>query len=333
MDVSVVCPVFNTDPTLLQAAIRSVLNQSGSHSLELILVDDASTNASTCSMLVDIGKSDARVRVIYQGRNTGPGQARAAGVSQAVHEWIGFIDSDDLWPSDKLNQADRILRDSPDTRWVAGSHVILRSDGERQPKLLSQLCSSEEAGKVSYCLTTPALTKALISDMPPLGASLIRKSLFLESGGFDRRLLYGEDWLFYLRLSTREPMQFSDYRSYVLRRQHASMMWSAGSMSRKFLRSAQIARRDPALKFIRRELRWFYYATLKGLAMNNAINNRKIKALFFAAKALFIDPRELREFTTFVRALMTNGKALDDGLRGYSTADQIDLTRVVRERQ
>ena len=325
MDVSVVCPVFNTSAELLGAAIRSVLEQSGPHDCELILVDDASTDPATLKALHE-AEAGGRVRVIYQAKNAGPGPARAAGMRHAVHDWIGFIDSDDLWPEGKLDRAQAVLREQPGTRWIGGGYASLHAEGELRPFRFLMGDGPQPGDGRPARLSSPALTRALIGGWVPLGANLLRKDLIAETGGFHSSLIYGEDWLLCLQLSIRAPMDYLREVTYVLRRQGASMMHSPARMSAKLVHSVQVARRDPALRIVRRELRWFCYGTYKDIAMNNALNGRRLRGLAFALRALWVDPRELREFAFYLKSLRSKGPALAGRLGGYSTAEQVILS-------
>lgn len=329
MDVSVICPVFNTHPSLITAAARSVLGQVGPHQRELIFADDASTDPATQAALRELAAGDKRVRLVIQSTNAGPGLARTAGVQRASHAWIGFIDADDLWPDGKLDHAQAMLQERPDTRWISGAFTMLLPGGITQhSRLLTQLGLAHEAGRLAHRLPAPGITRILIGDWIPLGASLMKRDLFEAAGGFDARLIYGEDWLLNLRLSTLAPMDYSETSTYTLRRQGLSMMRSPARMTTKLVHSVQIARRDPALQSAHRELRWFYYSTCKDLAMNNALNGRKLTATLFAFRALATDPREVRELLTFLRLLPVKGPALTAGLAHYSTAEQVILTQL-----
>lgn len=333
MDVSVVCPVFNTHPSLLAAAVGSVLDQAGQHSCELILVDDASTDQDTRKALKDAAAADSRVRVVVQDTNSGPSQARATGVRHSKHPWLGFVDSDDMWREGRLEHADAILLERPDSRWIGGRYgMVFPGQRSRPARLLTDAGATAEAGRLSHRLTAPGLTRVLVGDWQPLGAGLVRRDLFMASGGFDPRLLYGEDWLLNLRLSTIAPMDYTETPAYVVRRQGTSMMRSPQRMSARLIQSVQVARRDPALRVIKRELRWFLYTNCKDLAMNNALNGRKIKATLFALRALMTDPREIKEFSIFLSNLWRSGPALADGLMRYSTAEQVVLAQMGPQR-
>ena len=329
MDVSVICPVFNTPAAVLAAAVRSVLGQAGSHALELVLVDDRSTDPATLAALREAADADRRVRVFHRDTNAGPAQARSLGIAHAAHEWIGFIDSDDLWPEDKLDRAAEAAREWPDTRWISGSFSTLFPDGGIRPsRTLTQDCPPAEAGRVAHRLRPPGSTRALVGAWHPLGSSLFRKDLIADAGGFDPSLLYGEDWLLCLRVSTLAPMEYMEAPTYVLRRQGASMMRSPGRLSAEVVRSIQAAQRDPAFRPVRRELRWFRYAAYKDIAMNNALNGHKLRGLTFALRALAVDPGEVGDFLLFLRLLRAGGPDLASGLRRYSNADQVDLSKI-----
>jgi glycosyltransferase involved in cell wall biosynthesis len=98
--VSVILPTHNR-AALLPRAIRSVLHQTY-RDLELIVVDDASTDATP-----DVIKSfhtDPRVRYIRLERNQRAAAARNVGIKAAKGELIAFQDDDDLWLIEKLSQ-------------------------------------------------------------------------------------------------------------------------------------------------------------------------------------------------------------------------------------
>ena len=326
MDVSVICPVYNTSPAQLEAAVQSVLLQVGQHDIELLLVDDCSTDRNTRKALEAVASSDRRVSVVRQRNNSGPAVARMAGVDIAQHDWLGYIDSDDLWPNTKLEVADQLRLERPDTSWIAGNYAILGPDDVVHDVTFSaRLQQKLEFGNSSHRIKSPVLTRGLIGSWLPLGASLLRKELLAKIGGFDPRLTYGEDWLLCLLLSTVSPMDYVETGSYILRRQGMSMMRSPGRMTGRLAHSVRLARHDARLHFIARELRWFHYNTFKDIAMNNALNGRKIRGLAFALRALAVDPRELGDLALFLRQLPANGAALAAGLRPYCNSEQVIL--------
>lgn len=101
MLVSVVMPTYNSEG-YVKESITSILNQTLSD-LEVIVVDDNSTDNTLC-VLDELSKSDRRVKVISLERNGGSAIARNCGIREARGRYIAFLDSDDLWMSNKLEK-------------------------------------------------------------------------------------------------------------------------------------------------------------------------------------------------------------------------------------
>ena len=91
IDVSIIVPVYNAEK-YLEKSVKSMRGQTH-RNLEIILVDDGSTDASP-ALCQSIAREDARVRVIRQ-ENAGPGAARNTGIEAARGEYVYFADADD----------------------------------------------------------------------------------------------------------------------------------------------------------------------------------------------------------------------------------------------
>lgn len=97
--VSVVMPVYGVEK-FVAAAVESVLAQSY-EDFELLVVDDCSPDRSVeiCQQY-----ADPRIRIIRHEFNRGLAGARNTGVRHATGDYLGFLDSDDLWTPDKLER-------------------------------------------------------------------------------------------------------------------------------------------------------------------------------------------------------------------------------------
>ncbi len=91
MLISVIVPVYNTEKYLSEC-IESIVCQTY-EKLEIILVDDGSTDASP-RICDKCASQDDRIAVIHQD-NKGLVAARKAGVSRATGKYVTFVDSDD----------------------------------------------------------------------------------------------------------------------------------------------------------------------------------------------------------------------------------------------
>ena len=98
--VSVIIPVYNVEP-YLRECLDSVVNQTLKE-IEIICVDDGSTDNSL-DILKEYAKKDKRMTVIRQ-QNLHAGVARNAGLSQAKGEYLSFLDSDDFFELNMLEE-------------------------------------------------------------------------------------------------------------------------------------------------------------------------------------------------------------------------------------
>ena len=90
--VSIIVPVYNAEK-YLERCVNSLKNQT-LKSIEIILVDDASTDSSL-EMCNEMAAADARIQVIHKV-NEGAGYARNAALRIATGAYIGFVDADDF---------------------------------------------------------------------------------------------------------------------------------------------------------------------------------------------------------------------------------------------
>lgn len=94
--ISVIMPVYNAEK-YLSVTIKSILNQTY-HNLQLILVDDGSTDGSG-DICDKYANKDKRVTVIHK-ENAGVSSARNRGIDVMEGEYLYFMDSDDeLYPN------------------------------------------------------------------------------------------------------------------------------------------------------------------------------------------------------------------------------------------
>ena len=98
--VSVIIPVYNVEE-YLRECLDSVVNQTLKE-IEIICVDDGSTDKSL-EILKEYAKKDNRITVISQ-ENLHAGVARNAGLAVAKGEYLSFLDSDDFFELNMLEE-------------------------------------------------------------------------------------------------------------------------------------------------------------------------------------------------------------------------------------
>jgi glycosyltransferase involved in cell wall biosynthesis len=92
MKLSVVMPVYNERATLRQV-VKRVLTLSFPFEIELLCVDDGSTDASR-EILAELQKEHPAMRVLLQPRNLGKGAALRRGIQEATGEFVVIQDAD-----------------------------------------------------------------------------------------------------------------------------------------------------------------------------------------------------------------------------------------------
>lgn len=99
--VSIIMPSCNSEK-YIATAIESVTGQSYQN-WELIVVDDYSTD-DTPNIVTAFEKVDSRIVLIRQYERLGPAKSRNRGIKLARGRFIAFLDSDDVWLSEKLER-------------------------------------------------------------------------------------------------------------------------------------------------------------------------------------------------------------------------------------
>lgn len=91
MKLSVIIPIYQGE-AFIEKSVASLQDQ-GYENIEIILIDDGSTDRSgeLCDALQE---KDHRIQVIHQ-KNQGPSAARNAGIASATGDYIAFVDADD----------------------------------------------------------------------------------------------------------------------------------------------------------------------------------------------------------------------------------------------
>lgn len=90
--ISIIIPVFNTGE-YLATCLDSIIGQRYKN-LEVLCVDDGSTDRLTKDILTRFSRKDSRICVIQQ-KNSGPATSRNNGLKKANGLYIAFVDSDD----------------------------------------------------------------------------------------------------------------------------------------------------------------------------------------------------------------------------------------------
>ncbi|MDX1590157.1 MAG: glycosyltransferase [Oleiphilaceae bacterium] len=184
--VSVITPTFNR-AGFIGEAVQSVLDQTVTQ-LELIVVDDGSTD-DTRAVLASL-MADPRLRYFYQP-NQGQSVARNLALSHARGDFICFLDSDNVWPRDKLATQLEVFREHPQVDVVYGDIITIDEQGHE----ISRKNMRRHSGHIVF----PMLKDNCVS----MNTTMARKSCFDEMGGMSGQRRVADDYDLWLKFSAR----------------------------------------------------------------------------------------------------------------------------------
>jgi glycosyltransferase involved in cell wall biosynthesis len=182
--VTVVVPTYNR-PKRLQKAIDSIRNQNY-RPLEIIAVDDHSSNQYAADLAAEIDQDDITIRVHRHSENKGASAARNTGINTANGDYIAFLDDDDEWMSEKIERQVSELENTESdiaSCWIQRVGPDGRHRASHTPEIDGDIIERLLLGNVTG--TTSSV--------------IIKTDLCRYIGGFDTSLPRWNDWDFALR--------------------------------------------------------------------------------------------------------------------------------------
>ena len=190
--VSVIIPAYNRGADLT-LTVESALRQTCSAELELIIVDDASSD-STYEVAFTLS-DDPRVRVIRHEVNSGVSAALNTGLRAARGEYIAILEHDDIWLPDKLARQ-LPLFSNRDVGLVYCGVFLVNSDGS-----VIRRVTPEKRGDIYRSL----LFKNYIVTSSSV---VLRRSCLEKVGLFDLSLNGPQDYDLWIRLARYYQIDF-----------------------------------------------------------------------------------------------------------------------------
>lgn len=191
--VSVVIATYNM-AAYLPLAVRSALGQTYKN-IEILIVDDGSTDSTRD--IVEPFLEDQRVRYLYQ-ENKGQAAAKNHGVRESRGQYVAFLDADDLWVRDKLEQQLPLFFRSPAVGVVFSRVAYIDESGNELRIADNELFRGRVSGQL------------LIRNFIGFGTAVVRRQCFDRLGSFDEAIRMGIDYDLWLRFSTEYEFDFVD---------------------------------------------------------------------------------------------------------------------------
>jgi glycosyltransferase involved in cell wall biosynthesis len=196
-DISVVVPCYNR-ANCVGKAIESALGQS-TRAREVIVVDDGSTDASA-----RVARSyGAKVRLL-RTKNRGPAAARNLGMQEAQGEWVAFLDSDDVWHTEKLELQAQASREYPDAQVIFCDTRSFANGTISMPSRFALTKFSDNvAERRGELISFNRQVFRRILDQSGVITSAVMLKRSIPEAHFWERVVPSEDWALWLTLSVR----------------------------------------------------------------------------------------------------------------------------------
>jgi len=199
--ISVIIPLFNAANSI-KRCINSVLNQDFAGPIEIIVINDGSTDTSAqqvTELMEAYRRPDRKILLISQ-QNGGVSKARNTGLKIAEGSLIAMLDADDEWAQDKLSIQLEVLESNPEIDFLGCAR-------NNEPLVLM--------GKRIDTLHCATVLELLVKMYPQTSTAIFKKSLLNKVGLYDEKLTHGEDGDLWIRLCAAGNFWY-DPRSLVI---------------------------------------------------------------------------------------------------------------------
>jgi O-antigen biosynthesis protein len=329
--ISIVVPVFNHIDHLRQC-LDSVVTQHADGGIEIVLVDDASTEPGVREVLNAFAAAAPGVKLVINSANLGICRTLDLAVEAASGEYVALLDCDDALPDGALARVAEHL----------GPHVDYLFTDRHEVDDTGEALGISRYGGYSWIKPSGDVREDLLDGMVASHLKVIRRSAYLAAGGSDAIYEGVQDWELALRLSESARFHYLAEPLYVHRRHSASVsmadqvrqFWLTNVVRRRFSRSrlrpaitddAAIARgRDACLALAAGGVPATDVFVVR--SMNQFTDTHKLKAAWQAGQVCVyapdakVDTRELcivREFNSYFDGIMVTDEKVALIFVGY----------------
>ena len=193
--ISIVIPLYNKAQSI-KNTIQCIQAQTY-QDFEIVVVEGWSKDGSL-EIIQDLAAEDPRIRVFMQQDKHGVTPARNESIAAAKSERIAFIDADDYWEPTYLATLVQLMDDYPEAGlWGLNFGTMV---GANKYPNISLYAGYRGIIDNPWVKGSPFWTSAVG----------ISKIAFEQVGGFDNRIIYGEDIDLWYRIMLEFPCAYED---------------------------------------------------------------------------------------------------------------------------
>jgi len=195
---SVIIPLYNKENFVLNT-IKSVWTQTFTD-YEIIIIEDCSTDKSL--EIVSKIENDT-IRIIRHKKNKGLSASRNTGIKNANANYLAFLDADDLWKEDYLQELFQLTNDFPEAQLFATNYEEFYFNN----KILVPENNSKNLKNNS--LIRDFFEISLAQPLYCPSSFCVEKSIFETVGYYDETITFGEDVDFNIRANNEFLLAYS----------------------------------------------------------------------------------------------------------------------------
>lgn len=198
---SIIIPLYNKEKHI-KTTIESALAQTFQN-FEIIVVNDGSTDGS--KEVVE-GINDDRIQ-LFNKKNQGVSHARNYGIEKATSSLIVFLDADDLWETDHLENLKALYEAFPNCGLYATAY-LRKNNRISIPSVYKNIPTT----KNWMGIVADYFESSSVNCIAWTSAVMIPKSVLEVIGNFDENITLGagEDIDLWLRIALKYPVAFSN---------------------------------------------------------------------------------------------------------------------------
>ena len=191
--VSVVIPVFN-GALLIERCLHSVYQQNGDYQLEVIVIDDGSTDHS-----IALVNAYSETITLIEQTNQGPAAARNKGLERATGSYVAFLDADDYWDPNFLKHTVGFMETH---KVVAVSVGQIHKITGKSDRVMPQLDDTKDKTNTNGVVLDDFYDFWAAHNHVCTGSVLMRTQIAKQTGGQRPELRITEDLEFWGYLAT-----------------------------------------------------------------------------------------------------------------------------------
>lgn len=255
---------------MIQNAINSVLKQTYKD-WELIIVDDGSKD-KTNAVVNSYKKLDDRIKYFYQ-ENQERSTARNNGIKKAIGDWVCFLDSDDIYHKNHLEEFKNLIK----------------REGSKRGLYFSGLSFGKYSNSLEeYDLSYKNNIEFVLLNTIGTPRACAHKEILLKHK-FDEKIKNGEDRELWVRILKDFPLFFHKKKTFI-EIEHANRSVNLGSELESLKTVQKILKENKSS--VRRSVRVkLLSSSFFNISKNHIKNKSQLKAIYYTALSLLINIR------------------------------------------